>query len=151
MAAIDGQEIMNYLSIASCVLLAGCAATSGSQTSSDDEMLDKMMKGEAPRSTLSAAEQAEVTKHPLGSERNPVLAEGPPGERAYILRLRCPEGSPPSYERLGSASVLSPYGSVMDMYELACDAPPARTIFIDMYHPGHVEARAVPGFVIVDP
>jgi hypothetical protein len=46
--------------------------------------------------------------------------------------------------------VSSPYGSITDIYELACDLPPSRTIFIDMYHPGHVELRAVPGFTIVD-
>ena len=39
----------------------------------------------------------------------------------------------------------------MDIYQAACDAPPAFTIFVDMYHPGQVELAAVPGFTIVAP
>lgn len=34
---------------------------------------------------------------------------------------------------------------------VACDAPPSAVIYIDMYHRGYVEARAVPGFTIVAP
>jgi hypothetical protein len=39
----------------------------------------------------------------------------------------------------------------MDIYDAVCDAPPAFTIFVDMYHPGYVEPAAVPGFTIVAP
>ena len=73
------------------------------------------------------------------------------GEYIYLARLRCPEDKPPVVDRRGSAGTLSPYGSIMDIYEAACDAPPAFTIFVDMYHPGHVEQAAVPGFTIVAP
>jgi outer membrane murein-binding lipoprotein Lpp len=37
-----------------------------------------------------------------------------------------------------------------DIYEAACDAA-TFTIFVDMYHPEHVELAAVPGFNIVAP
>jgi hypothetical protein len=39
----------------------------------------------------------------------------------------------------------------MDIYTVTCDAPPTRTIYIDMYHPDHVEKEAVSGFTIVGP
>jgi TPR repeat protein len=39
---------------------------------------------------------------PLGAQSNPVRADGPPGERRYLMRLRCPEGDAPAFERLGS-------------------------------------------------
>jgi hypothetical protein len=125
-------------------LLAGCA-------SSADSSLEGMLMGKAPRSNLSAAELADIARHPLGSAKNPVKVEGVEGEYRYLARLRCPENKPPAVERMGSAGELSPYGSIMDIYKAACDAPPAFTIFVDMYHPGHVEPTAVPGFTIVAP
>ena len=100
---------------------------------------------------MSAGELAEIVKHPLGSAENPVKAQGVEGEYVYLARLRCPEDKPPVVERRGSAGTLSPYGSIMDIYDAVCDAPPAFTIFVDMYHPGYVEQAAVPGFGIVAP
>jgi len=137
-------------------LLAGCASSGGSSGSGSDgnadvDVIARMMKGQAPRGPLSAAEMAEVEKHPLGSIQNPVLAQGPAGENEYLARLRCPEGKQPFFERRGSVAERSPYGSIMDVYEVVCDAPPKRDVFIDMYHPGYVERRAVPGFTIVAP
>jgi len=110
-----------------------------------------MLMGKAPRNNLSAAELAAIAKHPLGSAKNPVKVQGVEGEYRYLARLRCPEDKPPVVERLGSAGEMSPYGSIMDIYQAACDAPPAFTIFVDMYHPGYVELAAVPGFTIVGP
>ena len=126
-----------------CALLAGCA-------SSADSGLEDMLAGKAPRNNLSSSELADITKHPLGSAKNPVKVQSVQGEYRYLARLRCPEDKPPVVERLGSGD-LSPYGSIMDIYNAACDAPPAFTIFVDMYHPGHVELAAVPGFTIVAP
>jgi hypothetical protein len=130
-----------------CALLSACASTSRDS----DDTLVRMLNYEAPRGTLSATQRAEIEKHPLGSAQNPVLAEGPPGERAYLMRLRCPEGKAPTFERTGSAAQMSPYGSIMDIYQVACDAPPTHTIYIDMYHRGHAEARPVAGFTIISP
>ena len=127
-----------------CALLAGCA-------SSADSGLEDMLAGKAPRTNLSSAQLAEIASHPLGSAKNPVKAQGVQGEYRYLARLRCPEDKPPVVERLGSAGDLSPYGSIMDIYKAACDSPPAFTIYVDMYHPGHTELAAVPGFTIVAP
>jgi hypothetical protein len=106
--------------------------------------------GQAPK-TLSAAQLERVQSNPLGSKDNPVRVQGVEGEYRYLARLRCPEGKPPVVDRIGSSGDMSPYGSIMDMYNAVCDAPPTRVIFVDMYHPGHVEAAAVPGFTIVAP
>jgi hypothetical protein len=134
---------VKLLLVAAAVMLAGCA-------SSSDSALEDMLMGVAPRKNLSAAELASIAKHPLGTAKNPVKVAGVEGEYRYLARLRCPENKPPVVERLGSGD-LSPYGSIMDIYQAACDAPPAFTIYVDMYHPGHVEQAAVPGFTIVAP
>jgi hypothetical protein len=39
----------------------------------------------------------------------------------------------------------------MDIYTVACDAPPTRSIYIDMYHADYVELRPVAGFTIQPP
>jgi len=143
-----GDALMKSLSTVILVLLSGCASSGGN---GDDEVITKMMMGQAPRGQLSPAETAEVEKHPLGSIENPVLAEGPAGEHEYFSRLRCPEGKQPFFERGGSVAERSPYGSIMDVYEVVCDAPPRYNVFIDMYHPGHIELRPIPGFTIVAP
>jgi len=139
---------MKYLATGFLLLLSGCAST---QDAGLNKSLTQMMMGEAPRSELTAAEKAEAEMHPLGSIQNPVLAQGPAGEQAYFARLRCPEGKQPFFERGGSVMERSPYGSIMDVYEVVCDKPPKYEVFIDMYHPGYVELRPIPGFTIVAP
>ena len=98
---------------------------------------------------LALAGCATVSNAPLGSEENPVRASGPPGQRAYLARLRCSDGSPPAFERGGSVGA-RPYGSIMDVYALRCAAgqPAQASVYMDMYH-DHVEDRPVPGFTIV--
>jgi hypothetical protein len=136
---------MNKALLSLLVLLAGCA----SQPSECDPIA-QMLSGRAPK-TLSAEQLERVQSNPLGSKENPVRVQGVEGEYRYLARLRCPEGKPPVVDRIGSSGDMSPYGSIMDMYNAVCDAPPKRVIFVDMYHPGHVEATAVPGFTIVTP
>ncbi len=89
---------------------------------------------------------------PLGSRENPVKAEMPPGQRAYLSRLRCEDAAPPVYTRVGSFGD-GPDGDIIDGYQVTCpgSAPAETLIFMDMYHGGHVETRAVPGFTIVGP
>jgi hypothetical protein len=130
--------------IFACVL-AVCAANQ----SSADNALELMLMGTAPHPDLDPEEAARVAKSPLGSAQNPVRTEGPSGQRAYLMRLRCPEGRAPTFERGGSAG-LSPYGSIMDVYRVACDAPPTHSIYMDLYHPGYVESEAVAGFSITN-
>jgi hypothetical protein len=93
---------------------------------------------------------AEAQAHPLGSKENPVRADMPGGQRAYLNRLRCDDGARPTYNRVGSFGA-GVYGRIIDGYEVLCkdSAPEKSMIFMDMYHPGHQEAGAVPGFTIV--
>lgn len=86
---------------------------------------------------------------PLGSRENPVLCDMPQGQRAYLQRLRCKDGSKPSFTRVGSFGA-GPDGHILDGYELTCPGTKPVTIFLDMYHTDHVEPDAIPGFDIVD-
>ncbi len=100
---------------------------------------------------LNKKEQAIVDAAPLGSEANPVRCAHPDGERAYLSRLRCPSGGPSTYERAGSVGE-SPYGTIMDLYEVKCpEWPEAASIYMDMYHEKYVESRPVPKFSISAP
>lgn len=102
------------------------------------------MKGKKLAKAIEVAEQ-----HPLGSRNNPVRADMPQGERAYLARLRCTDGNAPEFERHGNAG-RGPYGYLVDVYEVRCAGQAPVTAYIDMYHV-HVEERALPGFTIVAP
>ena len=86
---------------------------------------------------------------PLGARGNPVRADGPPGEREYLRRLRCPEGGATLFKRLGSVGE-GPYGRIMDIYDLWCtEGDRSVQVYMDMYHPSHREHRPVPDFIIL--
>ncbi len=91
-----------------------------------------------------------AAEHPLGSEKNPVRVNMPPGQRAYLARLRCSDGKKPDFERGGSVGP-GPFGSIVDVYDVNCGAaaPGNVAVYLDMYHPEHDEKNAVPGFTIV--
>ncbi len=84
----------------------------------------------------------------LGTKDNPVRCESPRGERQYLNRLRCKDGNPPAYSRIGSFAP-GPYGNILDGYNVKCEGRDEVIIFMDMYHDGYVEKEAVPGFTIV--
>ena len=92
---------------------------------------------------------AEAAAHPLGTARNPVRVGGPQGERAYIARLRCADGSRPKIGQRGSAGV-GAFGTIVDVYPLDCGAaaPGRFDLVMDMYHEEHKEQRAPAGFTI---
>lgn len=87
--------------------------------------------------------------YPLGSEKNPVRADMPSGERAYLERLRCSDGNAPIFDRAGNIGV-GAFGSIVDLYILRClsGQPSAASVYVDMYHRGYLEDRPVPGFTI---
>jgi hypothetical protein len=105
-------------------------------------------KAPAGKDLEKLIEQAQA--HPLGSQENPVRADMPGGQRAYLNRLRCADGNRPTYSRVGSFGA-GVYGRIIDGYEVLCkdSAPEKSMIFMDMYHPGHKEPAAVPGFTII--
>ena len=82
---------------------------------------------------------------PLGSPSNPVKAHMPAGQREYLRRLRCPDGEPPKFERVGSLGP-GPYGKIIDGYKLECPGAEPSWVVMDMYHPGYRETAPVPGF-----
>ncbi|HYJ30161.1 MAG TPA: hypothetical protein VEW25_07465 [Allosphingosinicella sp.] len=126
-------------------LLAACAAPQ------QDVSLERAFAGQSQVSGSALDRRiAAAAAHPLGSRNNPVRAEMPIGERAYLQRLRCSDGRTPAFERIGNFG-LGVYGNIIDGYRVACgDAQPGQVeIYMDMYHRGHVEDRPVPGFTIV--
>jgi len=125
--------------------VSACAGAGG------DGGLDLMsggrLKGKALEARINIA-----ARLPLGSHDNPVRAEMPDGQRAYLARLRCGDGAVPAFERTGSYGP-GPFGSIIDGYRVTCAVAELkeRQVFMDMYHPGHVELAPVPGFAIVPP
>lgn len=131
--------------VAAALVLAGCATPAVR----DDAVL-RMLAGQSEMSGAALdARIARAASDPLGSEKNPVRAHFPPGQRAYLSRLRCSDGSAPKFARSGSMGV-GIYGNIIDLYAVDCGAAaPGRVgVHMDMYHAGHVEDRAVPGFTI---
>ena len=126
--------------------LAGALALTACATSSDDDfdLFGSALKGTELESAIAAA-----AVHPLGSEKNPVRANMPAGERAYLERLRCSDGNAPAFERGGSVGT-GPHGTIMDIYELRClsGQPATSSVYMDMYHADYVENRTVSGFSI---
>ena len=136
--------MIKTLGMAACVMaLAACA----SQEASNDP-LDLMSGGRFKGAQLEKA-LAEAAKHKLDSEQNPVRADFPPGQRAYLSRLRCADGKAPAFQRAGSMGA-GVFGSIVDAYDVTCaGSTPAKSVIImDMYFPGYVEKQAFEGFTI---
>lgn len=100
--------------------------------------------GLAPAELAQAIRAAEA--HPVGSRQNPIRVCGPTGQRAYMARLRCGDGSRP---RIGNRMNVgaSPYRTINDLYPLDCGAaaPGHFELVMDMYHNG-ADNRVPDGF-----
>lgn len=109
---------------------------------------DMMLEMGAPglRGAQLEAAIAEAEKHPLGSAENPVRENQPAGQRAYLRRLRCADGKPPEFNRVGNVGD-GPYGYIVDLFKVTCAGQAPVDVHIDMYHDGP-ENRPVPGFTI---
>ena len=148
---------MNHARLAhlalSSLALAACAVSSAEQDPAGEN--DELMRMLSGRPAVEGAELeariAEASQHPLGSEQNPVRASAASGQRAYLARLRCEDGAGAVFERLFNGGI-GAFGNVVDIYGVECpgSAPETREIWLDMYHPGIVETRAVPGYTIVE-
>ena len=116
----------------------------GARTRSPEQLMgaiSQVSPEEEMRQQVAAADA-----HPLGTRENPVRVGGPEGERAYLGRLRCPDGAAPRIGARREAGI-GAFGSVVAAYELGCGADTARIVF-DMYHEEHVERRAPAGFTL---
>lgn len=129
--------------VISGVLVIGLLATAAS---ADD--FDLLFMGGFRGAKLTKAIK-KADEHPLGSDRNPVRVNMPVGQQAYLSRLRCSDGKAPMFERGGSTGP-GPFGSIVDVYSLDCggSTPGKVSVFLDMYHPKHLENRPIPGFTI---
>jgi hypothetical protein len=94
-----------------------------------------------------AQELAAAANYPVGTLQNPVRVVGPDGERAYLARLRCGDGSLPRIgaQRPGGSDA---FGNVADLAPADCGgATPAHAdIHIDIYQEEHVLEAAPAGF-----
>lgn len=143
--------MMKRIGIAAIAFLLGaCASNSDDISFADDDSFfeDMMSGGRFQGPALDAALKA-AEGQPLGSEKNPVRADMPQGQHAYLERLRCTNGKPPAYQRAGNMGA-GAFGSIVDVYLTRCEGstPAEAEIYMDMYFPGHVETRAVPGFLL---
>lgn len=131
--------------LSGALLLGACAASTG------EPDLERALAGESQVSGRALERRiAAAAAHPLGSDRNPVRAEMPAGQHAYLRRLRCSDGRAPAFERSGNVGI-GVYGNIVDAYAVDCGAaqPGRAEVYMDMYHRGYVEDRPVPGFTIV--
>lgn len=87
-----------------------------------------------------------INAQPFGSKGNPVRVFLPDGQRAYLNRLVCSDGSRPAYQRRGNVGE-GPYTTIVDLYDVACGTRMS-VVYMDMYHQGYVETRVVPGFTM---
>lgn len=144
------MRIAHAVALAAMLLAAPAAAQPqpGDRTISPEQMLRDLGLGPDQEDLRAAIEAAQA--HPLGTAQNPVRVGGPDGERAYLARLRCADGSAPRVGQRGSAGI-GAFGSIVDVYPLDCgSAAPGRfDIVMDMYHAEHREAGAPSGFTIV--
>jgi hypothetical protein len=84
---------------------------------------------------------------PLGSSLNPVRAATFLGEFEYLTRLQCPDGTRPHVKRLPTPRTKGPSGRMVNGYLVRCIYLNREArIYLDPYHPTHVEREPVPGF-----
>jgi hypothetical protein len=137
------RKLIGLLSVVA--LLAG-VPVAAQKTNSEAAMMRSLgAPGLTGDKLVAAIEKARA--FPLGSKDNPVRANGPGGQRAYLERLRCDEGKKPTYTRAGNVGE-GVYGYIVDDYRVKCPGLTEVTIYMDLYH-DWVEDQAVPGFTIL--
>lgn len=133
------------------ILLSSCSSNKQVKNSNTNFNARQMMielQGREP----DQPDLKELEKYPLGSANNPIRVDGVAGERSYLISLSCNDNSAPSFKRAGSVGV-GPYGFILDLYKVECIDNLEKkmfSIYMDLYHPGYVEKRAVPGFGIIN-
>jgi hypothetical protein len=140
---------MSGLVLALALGAAGCAGGGASPGMGSPQVSTEFLKGGQLLQPWLGEALKKADKHPLGSERNPVRADMPDGQRAYLARLRCSNEAPPTWRRVGNLGA-GVFGSIVDQYDVRCEGShPARTIIVmDMYFSGYKETRVIDGFTI---
>ena len=83
----------------------------------------------------------------IGSVAHPVLANGPTGQREYLMRLICADGKAPTFARNGNVGSKSD-NHIVDLYAVRCADGSSTRVYMDMYHADR-EMRPIPGFTIL--
>jgi hypothetical protein len=139
---------MRRLPILFLALIASMPAAAqpqlGARTTSPDAMMAQMNQV-SPEDEMRAMIAA-ANSHPLGTAENPIRVAGPNGERAYLSRLRCADGTTIRVGARHDAGV-GVYGSVVGAYDVACGTTGGRMVF-DMYQEENVESRPPAGFTL---
>jgi hypothetical protein len=171
MLVTSGKLIFRFIVLTCVVAISACASTgtpNASPTASSPKavVIDPMATGwgsakvgarlgdminmlgdTVPKTREQVAIIARrANAEPFGSAKNPVRADGPQGQQAYIARLRCAGGEAPRVVNRQNIGI-GIYGTIGDRYDVACNGQPNQIIVLDMYH-DWVENRAVPGFTI---
>lgn len=117
------------------------------QSPAPREMLEAFGSGSSDEEVARAI--AAAAAYPLGTLQNPVRVGGPQGADAYLVRLRCSDGSAPQIGP-GSDGGAGAFGSITRVHSVTCrTGSPGRTeLAFDLYHEGHVESRPPAGFTI---
>lgn len=140
------KTMIRMLAVTGAAMLSVAAAQAQKVSNPGRDMMLELGGGLRGEELEKAIAEAET--HPLGSKDNPVRENQPQGQRAYLRRLRCEDGSAPSFDRAGNVGE-GVFGFIVDLYKVTCTGKPAIDVYIDMYHDGP-EKRPVPGFTIVD-
>lgn len=137
-----------FLSLVAAAALAAAPAAAqklGQRTAAPEKSMAGI--GDGSSDAEIAQELASAANFPIGTLQNPVRVVGPDGERAYLARLRCPDGSLPRVgaQRPGGTDV---FGDVADLAPVDCGgAVPAHAdVLIDIYQEEHVLEAAPAGF-----
>ena len=128
---------------------AGAVQSGESRGEEPLDLADLLGGGRLKGAPLEAAIR-KASGYPLGSKENPVRVSMPRGQQAYLRRLRCSDDKAPQFERVGNFGP-GVFGSIIDGYRVICAAgaqPGETMIFMDMYHPDHVDTGAPPGFTL---
>ena len=135
------------LALAALVAAPALAQPPREELPASQELLDQLGQGSSDAELARAI--AAASAHPLGTSANPVRVGGPEGAQAYLARLRCADGATPKIGEREAAGV-GAYGTIVDAWPLDCGtaAPGQMSLIIDLYHAGHVEQAAPPGFTI---
>ena len=145
---------MRFLLIPLSALAISVPATAQQPAPQQPELGDRTQSPEAlfrEMNTETPAEEmarlvAAAEAYPLGTIENPVRVGGPEGERAYLARVRCADGSPILVGTRGEAG-MGGFGSIANAYAVSCGGTTRRIVF-DMYHEEHAETRPPAGFTL---
>jgi len=130
----------HLFSILIIISLVGCVA--------NQQNIDDCEIPELSGKSCVEPDYEKISEHPFGtSGNNPVRVDGPKGQRDYLARLICPDDrAVMSFSRAGSVGV-GPYGFMMDLYNIEC-LDKTYSVYLDMYHPNHIENEPIDGFSI---